>query len=397
MKKTSLLIAISFLPGIVIADARVSGVIGTEFRLFTEEATQGQDDASVSVYAEPEWYWRWDDSSITVKPFIRIDSMDDERTHLDIREAYWETVGDEWSFNIGINKVFWGVAETQHLVDIINQTDQVESVDGEDKLGQPMIQFKLEKEWGTLGFILLPGFRERTFAGVDGRLRLEIPVDTDNALYESSAKDKHTDFAIRFTKTIDAWDIGLAHFVGTSRDPLFVFDNQSFKLVPYYPQITQTSIDAQATLEDWLLKFEMIYRTDFGENYFAAVTGFEYSTYGIFDTDKDLGWILEYQYDQRDSVGTGAFQVDVSDVVVLGARLAFNDTQSTEFLFGLGFETDNDAQFFSIEGSRRIGDDMKLNIEGRIFTGIDDDALLDTFFYSFRKDDFIQATLDWYF
>jgi uncharacterized protein YdeI (BOF family) len=96
-------------------------------------------------------------------------------------------------------------------------------------------------------------------------------------------------------------------------------------------------------------------------------------------------------------VGTGAFQVDVSDVVVLGARLAFNDAQSTEFLFGLGFETDNDAQFFSIEGSRRIGDDMKLNIEGRIFTGIDDDALLDTFFYSFRKDDFIQATLDWYF
>lgn len=396
MNKLKLLIFI-FLPAVALAEANFSGVLGAEARLFTEEATQGQDDASVSIYAEPEWYWRWDDSSFTFTPFVRVDSMDDERTHFDIREAYWETVGDEWSLSVGINKVFWGVAETQHLVDIVNQTDQVENVDGEDKLGQPMIHFKLEKDWGTLGFLVLPGFRERTFAGVDGRLRLEIPVDTNNALYESSAKEKHTDFAIRFTKTIDAWDIGLAHFVGTSRDPLFVFDTQNFTLVPYYPQITQSSIDAQATLEDWLLKLEMIYRTDFGEDYIAAVTGFEYSTYGIFGSTKDLGWIVEYQYDERSSIGSGAFQVDISDVVVLGARLAFNDIQSTEFLFGLGFETDNDAQFFSVEGSRRIGDDMKLSIEGRVFTGIDDNALLDTYFYSFRKDDFIQLTLDWYY
>jgi hypothetical protein len=33
-----------------------------------------------------------------------------------------------------------------HLVDIINQTDGVESIDGEDKLGQSMMAFSLFKD-----------------------------------------------------------------------------------------------------------------------------------------------------------------------------------------------------------------------------------------------------------
>ena len=49
-----------------------------------------------------------------------------------------------------MRREFWGVTETAHRVDILNQTDQVESFDGEDKLGQPMVNFSWSKDWGTL-------------------------------------------------------------------------------------------------------------------------------------------------------------------------------------------------------------------------------------------------------
>ncbi|MEE4245061.1 MAG: hypothetical protein V2I33_06605, partial [Kangiellaceae bacterium] len=201
----TLLVAVPmlFAPSNGRADSSFSGSFGGDVRIFTDTASLGQDDYGVSVFTLPEWYFEFDDSTFTFKPFYRYDSMDDERTHGDIREAYWETVGDEWSLNVGYNKVFWGVAETQHLVDIINQTDQVENIDGEDKLGQLMINYNFEKDWGNLSLFLLPQFRERTLPGPDGRLRFELPYDVDRAAYESSQGDQHLDLAARVTTSVD--------------------------------------------------------------------------------------------------------------------------------------------------------------------------------------------------
>ena len=53
---------------------------------------------------------------------------------------------------------------------------------------------------------LLPYFRERTFAGVDGRLRSPLPVATDNAQYESSDEENHVDFALRYSHYLGSFD-----------------------------------------------------------------------------------------------------------------------------------------------------------------------------------------------
>jgi len=34
-------------------------------------------------------------------------------------------VADDWELTTGVSKVYWGVMEAVHLVDIINQTDFV--------------------------------------------------------------------------------------------------------------------------------------------------------------------------------------------------------------------------------------------------------------------------------
>ena len=142
-----------------------SGYVGMEYRGFVHPPLfPEQHRAYFSVAAQPEYYHRFEDTrdSFTFVPFVRADRHDPERSHADIRELTWLKVGEGHEWRLGIRKVFWGVTESQHLVDIVNQTDLVENVDAEDKLGQPMVNFALIRDWGTLNAFVLPGFRERT-------------------------------------------------------------------------------------------------------------------------------------------------------------------------------------------------------------------------------------------
>ena len=150
-----------------------SGYGGMESRLYPHAPLDpAQERTSWSLLFKPEFYLSWHDAhSLVFVPYLRWDAHDGERTHFDVRELYWETYGGNWGLRVGVGKVFWGVVETQHLVDIVNQTDAVENPDGEDKLGQPMLNLSLIRDWGTVDLFVLPGFRERTFAGRVGRLR----------------------------------------------------------------------------------------------------------------------------------------------------------------------------------------------------------------------------------
>ncbi len=378
-----------------------SGYVNGEFRGFAHSpADPRQHGNNFSLSAQPEYYTDWDNGqqSFTFVPFVRWDENDDERSHTDIREFTWLKAADDWELRAGIRKVFWGVTESQHLVDIINQTDLVEATDGEEKLGQPMINLALIRDWGTLDLFILPGFRERTFPGVDGRLRTALPVDTDQAIYESSDENQHIDYAARWTQAIGDWDAGLSYFNGTSRDPRFVLglnDKGQTVLIPAYDLIEQWGLDLQATLDDWLWKFEAINRSGqadlSGQNkrYTALTAGFEYTFVGIAESNMDLGVISEYLYDDRGNNAPTPF----ADDILFGARLTLNDEQSTDFLFGIIFDTNDNTRLFSLESSRRIGEDWKITVEGRAFVNITKTDLL----AGVRKDDYLQVELARYF
>ena len=250
---------VKFIAGILLTIPLVSiagewsGYVGTEVRLFPHSALALVQDHSNdwSILAEPEYYHEWGDGqqSFTFVPFLRIDQQDSERTHIDIRELTWLKSAEEWELRVGLRQVFWGVAESNHLVDIINQTDLIENIDTEDKLGQPMINLALIKDWGTVDFFIMPGFRERSFPGIEGRLRTQPRVDNDNPVYESAAEQAHIDLAVRWSHFIGDFDIGVSHFYGTSRVPRFVFGFNGTEpvLVPHYDIINQTGLDLQAT------------------------------------------------------------------------------------------------------------------------------------------------------
>jgi hypothetical protein len=382
------------LPGLVTA-GEWSGFIELQGRYFTQQALdRDQSDQLLSIAIQPEYYQRWDNSrqSLLFIPFMRWDSEDDERTHGDIREFIWTYAGDGWEVRAGIGKVFWGVTEALHLVDVINQTDLIENPDGEQKLGQPMFKFSLERDWGIIDLYALPGFRERTYPGKAARLRSHPRVDTDRVIYQSDREERHIDLALRWSHYIGDWDIGLAHFDGTNRDPLLTPDlnsNGEITLIPTYEQMRQTSLDLQVTKGNWLWKLEAIHRSGDSDSYNAATGGAEYTLVGIGGSDMDLGLLSEYLYDNRGDDATAPFENDI----FIGLRLTANDVDGSELLAGVIKDLDDHGLMFNLEASRRIGNDWKTGAQIRLWSDIPEEDPL----YSFHRDDYLEITVSRFF
>ena len=380
--------------GVVAAKFDFSGQVAAELRTFFQDAQfpEQHDGVQPSVIFIPEIRVETDNEAhkFVFTPYLRLDARDDERTHFDLREAYWRYTPEGWEIVVGVNRVFWGVTESRHLVDIINQTDSVEDVDEEDKLGQQMVSVSMQKSWGNITLYLLPGFRERTFPGKEGRLRSSLAVNQDSARYESSSGRKHIDYAARYSHYFGDWDIGVSYFHGTSREPILTVDESGSELIPYYVIINQVGTDLQYTKGAWLWKFEGILREGQLGTFAAAVAGFEYTLYQVFNGAADLGLLFEYLYDGR---GDEAPITVLDHDLFFGARLALNDTQDTQLLAGTIIDHSHGSTAVSVEFERRIAEHLKLGVESRHFLNTSRQNSLE----AFRADDFTALRLSWYF
>jgi hypothetical protein len=373
----------------------ISGSVEMQARTFWHDPQWvGQDDqalqGSIASTTEIRWYNEAGNQRASFIPFLRWDATDEERSLADLREAYWAFEGDDYEVLVGANTVFWGVTESVHLVDIINQTDFAGDIDGEDKLGQPMVSLALQRDWGEISAFVMPYFRERTFAGGEGRFLPPLPVDTDNPLYESSDEESHVDFALRYSHYIGDVDIGLHAFSGTSREPRFVAAADGQSLLPVYDQIDQVGVDLQYTKDAWLWKLEAIVRDAASRSFAAAVGGFEYSLYQVGESSAEIGFLLEYQYDGRNEFEP----VTIADNdVFVGTRVALNDVQDTAVLAGVSYDIDTGETFVNIEAERRFGEDWFAELRVRAFSGAEQGDTT----YWLRRDDYVQLNIARYF
>ncbi len=363
-----------------------------EYRYFWDDPQFSEQlDHYPSIAIRPDYSLEWNKGyeSLNFTGFLRVD-RDDERTHWDIRELYYQKAKGSWELSVGLKKIYWGVAESNHLVDIINQTDAVETFDGEEKLGQPMVQFSyITNKIGTFDFFYLPYHRKRTFPGEKGRLRFGTVINQDDIGYESGAEEWRQDLAIRWKHYFGAFDVGLSHFYGTGREPLFIFDALG-NINSFYPVIHQTGLDLQITHDAFLWKFESIYRDADAQDFYALVAGLEYTFSNIDGNGLDIGLLGEYLYDDRDELSLNALQNDV----FFGSRLAFNDVQDTSILIGGISDLETSSKIFSLEASRRFGSNWRAEVETRIFTSIAEEELI---LGNFREDSFLRITISRFF
>ena len=346
-----------------------------EARVFPDDAQFSDQltDSQLSLILTGEVSWRSKDRStrLQVKPLIRLDAEDDERTYFDIREAsVSHELNRDWDILVGVSQVFWGVAESRNVVDVINQFDTVEDVDEGEKLGQPMIRVSRRGDFGTLEAYYLPYFREGLFPGADGRLRTDPVIAADEARYERDGDEWAGDIALRYINRFGGFDFGAHVFYGTSRNPRLDFNPSTGTLEPFYPELTQTVIDVQWTRGAWLLKGEAIFGEMLGDTFTSAVGGFEYTLFDVSGSGWDVGVIGEYLYDDRDQLRlpNTIFENDV----FIGTRLTLNDVQDTEILAGAIIDDQTGGIFASAEFQRRIGNTMLMEIEARAFAAEDD-------------------------
>ena len=410
-----------------------------ELRIYTGKPlfrhSQNRQDRSTlqpSVSVEPQLIYNvpTGEDSLVFTGFARIDPSDNERMHGDIREAYWLHEGDGWDFVFGINQVFWGVTESRHLVDIVNQTDLVEDIVGEEKLGQPMVNVNFFGDWGELNLFALPLFRPRTHPDEEGRLRGPLPIDDDRRNIEGSGGEARVDFAARFEKAVGPVDIGLSHFYGVSRAPIIdVAYNTAdptelpgvnallataagrmaliatcmptcaaggltgqFVLAERYDMINQSSIDLLGTYDNWMFKFEgAVINGHADDTVFAAVGGVEYSFFDVASTGGDLGLFAEFSFDDRDD--GRAPQIIHDNDVFLGGRFDLNDVNNLQVKGGALIDVENGETMLTFEGSRRLAKHVTAGVEGRFFVNADNSSILRTISY----DDYLALHLSFFY
>lgn len=367
-----------------------SGDAGVDYRYFVSSPLySSQVDGQLPEWVfEPELMLRSGDNTLyRYKGFYRFGSDEGWRDHWDIRELYWLYMGDQIDFTVGIVKVFWGVTESRHLVDVINQSDMYENIDEEQKLGQPAISVSVTKNWGTLSLYWLPYFRARDFSGTKGRFRTDPVVDESLTVFVNGRHNNHRDGAFRYSTSIDDFDLGISLFRGYERRPWLLPMGDPDILVANYTEMTQLGVDLQYTRDAWLWKFEGVANKNDWENYTSLVAGTEYTLYQLLDSAADLGLLVEYLHSNKNQYVTDLFDNDV----FLGGRLALNNTQDSSLIVGVIIDLEEHESLFRLESETRLGRNWTVELNALFF-----DHAVKTL-ASYEKDSYLEAKLRLHF
>ena len=390
----ALILAPGFASGQVM-EARA--MLGGSMRAFPDAPLfggQASSHLSPSLVFVPEIFVESADGQwiLVGEGFARLDAHDSNRSHLDLREFGVGYLGDRVTGFVGFGQAFWGVTEVRHLVDIVNQVDGVEDLDGEDRLGQPMVSATLEGGWGALDLYLLPYFRERTFPSSDARLSGPLPIESD-PVFTSGQGRWHPDLAARLFRTAGAVDVGLSAFRGTSREPRLVpvpGEGGAPVLRTEYDLIDQLGLDAQWTGESTLLKLEAMTRGGHGERLYAATAGIERTLYQVVGSSGDLGLLAEVMVDSR---GRSAPPTLFDNDVFLGGRWALNDLADTSVLGGPLVDWRTGEVVLLLEAERRLGAAWSVSADARLFANTDPSSVV----HGLRRDGFVSLSLSRYF
>lgn len=301
---------------------------------------------------------RWDggDQSLAVEWFLRLHT---DGGRIDFRALSWSLARADWELHLGLREIFWGVTESAHLVDVINQRDPEVGGRSYSKLGQPMLQVTAWLGWGAVDLVLMPMFRERRYQGAAGVLWSPLPVEDSQPVFERGSRYLRPAAALRWSHRLGPWDLGLTYLKGTARDPWFEpgqdRSGREF-LIPHYDDVDQLGVEGQLTVGSWLWKLEATTLNPQTGRHLAAVGGLEYAFADYFSV------YLEYLFDSRGPAATTSFEDDL----YAGARLLLPDgaVQAAGYIDRESLNT-----VIVLSAGRRLSDVTTLELEGRAFLG----------------------------
>ena len=369
------------------SNLKLSGFTELESRYFPKRgAYPTQKNVFGSIAGQFESTWKIKSNLIfTGKIFGRVDFVDQERSHFDARELYLQyELNSKVELRIGFIKEYWGRVESNRLVDIVNQTDFLESGIG-SKLGQPAISLIKKSLKSRLAFFYFPLFRPRSFPGDKGRLW--VPQSSTREIYDTDYGKHYPGLALRYSFTRSSIDAGVFYFHGLSREPIFKLTNS--QIIPQYPRTNHIGIDFQLTMPSLLFKGELSHR-NFHEidPINSAVLGVEFSP-AIFNKSSSTDFLIEYNYDDRDDKTPSGLNHDL----FLGTRYSFNDIKATSITGGVIIDTTYPSRVIKMNISRRVFKSSKITLESQAFWDLSENEFL----FFVRNDSHILAKLQTFY
>lgn len=373
--------------------------VGLDGRYFPLESKSSFNDYkhNINIFISPEYQLSWDEKAqrLVVKPDLRYDQHDEARTEWDLDDFYWSYFSERYSVKIGRSIEYWGVTESQQIVNIINQINLAENLYGDSRLGQSMVKISYLHGRGEWSFYVLPEFRARIFPEKEGRpaANIQIEPEANEIKFESKEKNRHIDFATRLTSYFSDHEFAFSIFKGTSRDPNFITtlaSNMSPVFVPYYKQLTQFGLEWQTTLDSLLLKMELVYKYKSNDQYWAGTLGEEYTFFDVLESGWDIGVFLEYlfdHYDQDDEF------INTQNDIFYGLRIAGNDEADSSLVAGVSHDLDDSTSFSRLQFTTRLFGSTRLSADATIILNVAKENII----YENRKDGFLNLKLETFF
>ncbi len=373
---------------------RSRGYVAADTRYYPVEAKYaGQyEGVAISGVLEPELSAQTEDTdhTFTLKPFLRFDPQDAQRTHFDLRQADYVLSLGEWELSTGASVFTWGVLEAYRPTDVLNTIDFVEDPNRTQKLGSPYARIAYSDSTFSFQFLYLPVTRPQTFPGIGGRIRPAGIVDANEPMFESTLGYAHPNLGMRIGLHVDEVDLALTGFSGLSREPTLIPELRNGHVGTRYDFLQQGGLDLQWTHDSFVFKAEGAFRA-YGANLaisYAIGTGLEYTFSDVLGSGADLTFVLEHYWDQRpiDSPFT-LFDNDAFG----GFRLALNNSDDTEIRAGALVDIASGTTFATALVRHRLLEHWTVVLEGRTYL-----VTKPSIMSSFENDHFVQLRVAYY-
>jgi hypothetical protein len=377
-------LAIAFATPIIADD---QGSIWFENRVFNSDGNSKTRDYNSAISTRlqgksPETVL----GQLTYRFFGRADAQDNTRSLAFIEELYWGVGNDMFDIKVGWQLFNWSSTEAFHPSDIINSRNVDSDFDSLEKKGEPTIglSFFPIEELG-ITFLYFPTYVAPNLPHGNNRLTIFNPdYPLGKALWlegtdEFSADELGDQFGLVIDLSLGGdWKFFFLDHMDR-HNPIFVVSPITFEIRPVYLPVQRYGLTFQTDWEAHLWKLEYAQNRFRKNNGTYLFTSMERANHGALalgweigfshDSGLDSTFIVEYQrytgVDKQTRQGLSYFQNDV----LLGYRLAFNDTMSNELFFSFIYDiekTGGTEMIYTGKYSRRLTDVWSMSMDLRV-------------------------------
>lgn len=224
--------------------------------------------------------------------FVRQDQHDDDRDELRLDEAWVQYASGDWDLRVGNQRVTWGSVESVSPLDVINPRDYEEDIVEPAKVGLTMARLRRRLDDASLEFYWLPGYQPSRYAGPESYYAIGGGLPNDYPRQRWSGNQ----WAARYFRSEDSFDLGLSFLHGLERNASFSFDPATDRLTGTTYLSNRLGTDVTYIAGDLVLKLEAVFRTSDQPGNRSALLyalGTEYTLSSIWRYS-DLTLFVEY-------------------------------------------------------------------------------------------------------